>query len=140
MQAQTSKVEEYECMSEEFIQIAKGQKFYICDMQAYDNEKNLLNVDIEYIRKHPDEFRPVTKNPEVDPEISGSATVKKKDIGMCPPMELYYVISTGIVRFAGTKDGCMGYINTANPGLYVVAQKYTQYNVRHEIKVTEGEV
>ena len=128
MQASTSKEEkelEFECMTDEFTEhFAKGSKVFVLGTRVYDAEKNLIDVDYNYIVSTPDEFKPIEKT-----------GVKKK---LPRTADACYVLSDSFdLCHEGSEKECVAFISTAEEGSYMLVKKLKSYKVKHEIKITE---
>jgi hypothetical protein len=122
------KEQEYECLTDEFKEHFKmGQKIFVRGNQVYDNEKNLIDVDVEYIRNTPSEFKPVE--------------AEKKELPKAKRADTFMVYRANGDRLAiGSEEECHAAVSVAPQGEYVLARAIKTLKVKHEIKVTEGEV
>lgn len=117
----------FECVTNAFALIAKGQKVTIRGGKVFDDDMNELAVDAEYIKSAPaDEF------------VCHVDTKQKKELPKPKEVEEFYLIDGhDVIVFTGEYDKCYEHLSKETDGWFRIAKRTSIFDVVSTVKVTE---
>lgn len=131
----------YECLSDEFIALEKGEKFLICGDTAKRMNDESLQVAVKYILRHsvedgPDEHKFQYHGPQGDDQVLEKEEVvdnvkdASDDVEDKPTQREHFVVKMSDALKFGSMDECRAYAeNMQEHGVIIIAEQVCELKI-----------